>query len=252
MKESNSTNLCAHKDDLVTYLYGEASRIEAQGFEEHLRLCASCRTEIATFGTIREAVGEWRQQALGTLAAPAYEVDATTALAPAVDSARRRSALAALREFFTLSPAWMRAATAVVAVVFCSLVAIAVAYFGRKPQTVVVNQPVNSGYTQQEMEAKIAAAIKEHDESQIKERVVSTPEDVAPAGMQQRNPQPSIIKRNTSDRAQMVNISRKQLRAQRTRARPSVEPASTDYLPFTASIDDDDLPALTDLVDDAN
>ena len=251
MKVKHSTNLCACAEDLVAYLYGEASPAEAKDFERHLQLCASCRTELATFGEVREAVGEWRQQALGTLAAPAFEANAARTCAHAEAPARRRSALIALREFFTLSPAWMRAATAAVALLFCALAAISVAYFFQQPQTVVVEKQVESGYSQSELEAKIAAAIKEHDEAQGKVEPRSLHDNVAVAEIERDNASP-LINRHPSLSSTAANNNRRQPTARRARVRPAVEPAATDYLPFTASIDDDELPALTDLVDDAN
>ena len=39
--------------------------MEAKDFEAHVRQCASCSTELAAFSDVREAMGEWRQQALG-------------------------------------------------------------------------------------------------------------------------------------------------------------------------------------------
>ena len=109
MKESTSTNLCARAEDMVTYLYNESTPAEVKDFEKHVQHCSSCRSELATFGDVREAMGEWRQQALGSLTSPAIEAEAARHFAPVVAPTRRRSALAALREFFTLSPSWMRA-----------------------------------------------------------------------------------------------------------------------------------------------
>jgi hypothetical protein len=249
---STSTNSCARAEDLVAYLYNEATRDEANDFEEHVRQCASCRTELTTFGDVREAIGDWRQQALGSLAAPAFEANAAQAFAPVVAPARRRSGLAALREFFALSPLWMRAATAVVAVTFCALAAIAVAYFVRQPQTMIVEKTVKTGYSEEEVKAKIAAAIERQKESQVKEVALPSPEPASVAGIERRRAQPQI-NRNTSGSSQTANNNRRQPAASRARVRPSTELASsTDYLPFTASAEDKPLPALTDLVDDAN
>ena len=228
-------------------MYGEAPRDEARAFEQHLEQCALCRTELASFGDVRQVMGEWRQQALGAKALPAFEADTAKTFAPV----RRRSALDALREFFTLSPAWMRAATVAVAIIFCALAAIAVAYFSRSPQTVVVEKQVMSGYSKQEVETQIAEALKKHDESQVKDEIATSPENVPVAGVDERQAQPSI-RRKASGGAQLANNNRRQPTATRKRVRPSVELASTDYLPFTASTADDELPALTDLVDDAN
>ena len=251
MQETTSTKSCARAEDLVTYLYGEATRAEAKDFEAHLHHCASCRTELAAFGDVREAMSEWREQALGSLASPAFEADATRAFTPAVVPARRRSALVALREFFMLSPAWMRAATAVVALLFCALAAFAVAYFVRQPQTVVVEKQINSGYTEEELQARIAQALKQQNASQVKDAPVPSSEGVKIARDEQTKEQ-SPIKRKASGNPQVAINNQRRQPVQRNRVQPSMELASTDYLPFTASGDDEKLPALADLVEDDN
>lgn len=249
MKGSASTNPCARAEDLVAYLYNEATSTEARDFENHTQHCASCRTELAAFGNVREAIGEWRQHALGSLAAPALESNAAQVSAFAVSTARRRSALAALREFFTLSPAWMRAATAVAALMFCALAAIAVAYFVQRPQTVIVEKPTTSGYSDEEVEKRIAEALKKQNQSQSKDAPVTSPENVADNRGTKALPQ---NKRNASGTTQVANNKRRQQYVPRNRVRPSIEPDSTDYLPFTASVDEEKLPSLTDLVNDDN
>jgi Putative zinc-finger len=251
MQETSSTNLCARAEDLVAYLYNEATRDEAKDFETHLHECASCRTELATFGNVREAMGEWREQALGSLASPAFEADATQAFASVVVPARRRLALVALREFFTLSPAWMRAATAALALVFCALAAIAVAYFVRQPQTVIVEKQINSGYTEEELQARIAQALKQQNASQVKDAPDPSSERAKIASTEQTK-EMAQVKRNVSGNPQMAINNRRRQPVERNRAQPSMEIASTDYLPFTASGDDEKLPALADLVDEDN
>ena len=37
---------CARAEELVAYLYDEATENEARSFGEHLRACASCRDEL--------------------------------------------------------------------------------------------------------------------------------------------------------------------------------------------------------------
>ena len=159
MKESTSTRLCARAEDLVTYLYGEATENEALEFEHHIERCASCRTELAMFGDVREAVVGWRQDALGSLASHGSQANSVRAFEPAAASVREQSALSALRQFFTLSPVWMRAATAMAAIVFCALAAIAVAYFVQRPRTVIVETPVKSGYSDDQVKAMIEDAL---------------------------------------------------------------------------------------------
>ncbi len=252
MKDSTGINLCARIEDMVTYLYDEATPDEAKDFEQHIKRCSSCRSELATFGDVREAVGEWRQQALGTLTSPAVEAEAVRHFAPVLAPTRRRSALAALREFFRLSPAWMRAATAVAVIVFCALAAIAVAYFVQQPQTEIVEKPGKSGYSEKDVEEKIAQAIKEQNEAKIKDAPVPSPDKVTVANNEQRKSQPQI-ERKVSVAPQLAKNNRRQRVVPRTVARPSkMELASTEFLPFTAPRDEEKLPSLTDLVDDDN
>lgn len=245
-------NSCARAEELVTYLYGEAAADEAKEFEGHLRLCDACRHELAAFGGVREAIGDWRQQALGHLTHPAVEPNASPLFNATEISRPRRasSALAALREFFALSNLWVRAATAAVALVFCALAVIAVAHFFEQPQTVVVKEQIKSGYTREEVEAMIAEAMKRQQDGREKEQV-------APRTIQQINgTRPEVASKNKHERqsAQPQTASNKRVRqrAPRSSSTPSTELASTEYLPFTAGQEDEELPSLADIVDDAN
>ena len=246
MKVSINTTPCARAEDMVTYLYNEASSDEAKDFESHLQNCSSCCSELATFGDVREAMGEWRQQALGSTTSPALEANAARRFAPAAAPERRRSALGALREFFILSPTWMRAATAVGAVLFCALAAISVAYFVRQPQTPIAQRQVESSYSEKEVEEKIAAAIKKY-ESQVK--------DAAPEGVKiASGEQPKVnaqIKRNTSGALQLAKNSRRR-RVAPHGIIPSSKMELASFLPFTAPGEEEKLPSLTDLVDEDN
>jgi hypothetical protein len=252
MKVTASQNPCARTDDLVAYLYGEATKAGAREFENHMQQCASCRTELATFGEVREAIGEWRQQSLGALASPALEANAARGSVTPLAYQPRRSALAALREFFALSPAWMRAATAAIVLAFCALSVIAIAYFVREPQTVIVEKEIRTGYSDEEVEKMIAEAVKKQSDVQMKEATAPAASPVLTAGSDQRQEHPRV-KRNSSDSPQIANNNRqRQPVAPRNRVRPSTEQASSDYLPFTASVDDEKLPSLADLVNDDN
>lgn len=249
MDSSSGANQCARAEDLVSYLYNEATPDEARDFEKHVRHCASCDAELAAFGGVRQAINGWRQQALGSLTSPAFET--ARAFAPARASSRKRSALAALREFFTLSPAWMRAATAAAAIMFCALAVIAVAYFVQKPQTVIVEKPIKSGHSDEEVERMIAEALKREKESRASEAPVPSPETVKVAN-NERPKAPPQLERRASDTLQTANNPRRRPSVQQPGARTSTELASTDYLPFTASVDEETPPSLADLVDDAN
>ena len=115
---------CERAEDLVTYLYGEAAPAEARSFNTHLNTCAVCRDELAAFGGVRSQVGVLCEEAVS--AAP--RLDTAKAFAPASNvaerAARKHSAVAALREFLSLSPLWLRAGTAFAALVVCALAAL--------------------------------------------------------------------------------------------------------------------------------
>jgi hypothetical protein len=249
MLETN--NSCARAEDLVAYLYEEATADEARDFESHLRRCAACRTELAAFGGVREAIGDWRQQALGPLAHTAAEPDASLPIHAAETPQRRpASALAALREFFALSTVWVRAASVAAAFAFCALVVIAVAHFVEQPRTVVVKEQIKAGYSTEEVEHMIAEALRRQKESSEKELA-------APEKSQKTNDaRPEVASQNRRERRgaqpQTARDTRPRQRAPRTPAQPSTELASTEYLPFTAGPEDEELPTLADLVDDSN
>ncbi|HEX8888209.1 MAG TPA: zf-HC2 domain-containing protein [Pyrinomonadaceae bacterium] len=246
-KIAASTEICARAEDLVAYLYGEATRGDARDFEKHMEQCASCRTEIKAFGNVREAVTEWRQAALGTIRSQAFETNVALIAEPKkAGVSRKLSAFAAIREFFTLSPMWMRAATAVVAIVFCALAAITVAYFKQQPKTVVVEK--KTGYSEQELNERVAEAIKKLNDNKAVEKSTPSPQEIKIAQNQgKQNAQPA---RNNPQVA--VNKVRRQLTPHRA-TEPSTELVrADDYLPFTASKDEEKLPSLSDLVSDDN
>lgn len=133
MRETTNINSCERAGELVAYFYNEATRDERASFDAHLARCTACRDELHAFAGVREAVGHWRAEIMN--AAPALSPFAD-AVAPtqsqsgqvsaAAIAPRFSSALAALREFFTLSPVWMRAGMVAAALVVCALAALAV------------------------------------------------------------------------------------------------------------------------------
>ncbi|HEX8292000.1 MAG TPA: zf-HC2 domain-containing protein, partial [Pyrinomonadaceae bacterium] len=70
---------CGRGEELVAYLYGEATKGEAGLFREHLEACAVCRGELAAFGGVREGLAAWRAEALGSV--PTFNIGEV--LAPA-------------------------------------------------------------------------------------------------------------------------------------------------------------------------
>src|SRR6185295_15393047 len=81
--------------------------------QTHLQQCNSCREEAASFGVVRESITAWRDEALAGFVA-----------SPVTTTPQKKSALAALRQFFDLSPLWLKGATAFAAVTFCVLVGV--------------------------------------------------------------------------------------------------------------------------------
>lgn len=180
---------CGREEELVAYLYGESAPEEAAAFRRHLSDCASCVEELAAFGGVRESVGEWREEVMRSIPAlnVAERVAPVTSNASALKTetnapevthvatharaaARKRSASAALREFFSLAPTWLRVGTATAAVLFCALAAFTLSRAevrwdskgfafntGVKERVVErqIQSPAPNGFTQEQVDALI-------------------------------------------------------------------------------------------------
>ena len=165
---------CVRAEELVAYLYGEAKPEEARAFRTHLNGCAVCREELAAFGAVREAVGVWRAEALSTVPSLniGEELSPAASLRPAPE--RKRSAVAALREFFSLSPLWLQAGSLAAVVVVCALAALTfartevrwdsngLAFRTGVNERVVKEQvqvPVKAGYTDEQFNAAVKEGV---------------------------------------------------------------------------------------------
>ena len=113
---------CGRSEELVAYLYGESTPVRAELFRRHLDACAACREELAAFGGVRESLGEWRAEVLSSL--PSLDIHEAFTKATQTRTARKRSAAAALREFFALSPLWLRAGATAAVLAVCALAAL--------------------------------------------------------------------------------------------------------------------------------
>ena len=133
MNERTNSPTCERASDLIAFIYNEADEREARDFQLHLRDCFSCREEAASFGVVRESITAWRNEALaGFVSTPV----ATT-------QTSKKSALAALRQFFDLSPLWLKGATAFALVMFCLLVGIVI-FRSRERQVTITNHNPNA------------------------------------------------------------------------------------------------------------
>jgi len=168
MNEMNNSATCERAGDLVSVLYGEASESEQRKFDLHVKQCASCRAEFAAFAEVREAIGEWRDEALTGFVS-----------SPVVAAPSRKSAVAALRQFFDLSPLWMKGAVGFAALVFCVLVVLA---FGRLSSSqnvpqVAVNNP-RAVYTKDDVDRAVEDALAKQAalaKTEREQRVIEAP-----------------------------------------------------------------------------
>ncbi|HEV7844154.1 MAG TPA: zf-HC2 domain-containing protein [Pyrinomonadaceae bacterium] len=247
MKENLKQSVsCARAEDLVTYLYGEASKSEAVEFERHIERCDSCRNELAAFSRVREDVIEWRNQSL-----PSFE--SSHAVAPVLSEApvatRKRSALAAFREFFTLSPIWMRAATAMAVIVVCALLVFTVAHFSETPGTVV--KVVPTGPTQAEVSEMVKKQAEELRRKEQQEAAVIVPEQRSAEVLKGNGAAPPV-KTKRSAGSQSSAVAKKQNQDTPDKVKSSQEVRQQLAELVQRQKEDDGLPRLSDLIDDSN
>jgi anti-sigma factor RsiW len=249
MRDKELTSTCARAEELVAYLYNEASEREAKEFESHMQACASCEAELAAFGHVRSSIAVWRNQALGSIefAASANRVTSATELRKA-SPPRRASAMTALREFFALSPVWLRAATALASLAICALVVWAAVRAMEAPRVVVLEKVVEKGPTQAEVDALVDKRVREELAAQGNQQETTSKEIVAPVNEQK----PSTIAQSGTSRS--ASTAR---RTQATRRAPT-QVSTQEYeelardLQLVPTRDEEDLPRLIDLMDEAN
>jgi anti-sigma factor RsiW len=180
MRDMNERPVCHRAEDLVTYLYGEANEVDALDFREHLQQCEACKSEFAVFNQVHESILVWRNEALGAsfnLASPASEpvVDSTQF----VNHERKLSALAAIREFFSVSPLWLRGATAFAGLLLCALIVLAISNTWRQPTQVATTNDASKVFTKAEFDAAVAREVKNQTEK-IQQASRPAPKDETP------------------------------------------------------------------------
>lgn len=249
--DSPPASSCARAQDLAAYLYGEADEAAAHDFEAHTQHCASCLRELAEFKQVRSGISEWRTQALGTLASTLTATSSPVVAGPSgVAPERKRSALAALREFFTLSPAWMRAATAALGIVFCALVALTVAHYFAQPKTVTVEKIVTVTPSEEELAAMVEARLKHQ-----RETMAAAPKDDAPELVQTTATDEKDRAKRKANRVMRQDVAGQPKLARAPGLKISTQESSEiarDLRLTIAANDEDDLPRLSDLIDETN
>ena len=152
---------CERASDLIAFLYNEADEHERRDFQLHLNECSTCREEAASFGVVRESITAWRDKALAGFVSQ-----------PVATKATSKSALAALRQFFDLSPLWLKGATAFAVVAFCVLAAIA--FVKLQGNNIQAPSPAGIVYTQDDVNRIVKEAL-----AQQKNTVAASPQTVA-------------------------------------------------------------------------
>ena len=196
--EMDNSPVCEHASELIAVLYGEADDRERREFAFHMQQCGSCRAEFGAFAQVRESIRDWRDEALA-----GFVASQTPALA-SVSS--RKSAGAALRQFFDLSPLWMKGAVGFAVVLFCVLAVLAVMRLGttdRGPQ--IARGNANAGYTKQDVERAVQEALAKEREQRVGQ--------AAPVIIAQSPESPKIAKPGPKSRRPFSKAEREQLAA---------------------------------------
>jgi anti-sigma factor RsiW len=203
MNEINNSPVCERAAELIAVLYGEATEPERRDFQLHMQQCSNCRAEFAAFGQVRESIRDWRDEALAGF------VTAEVSVAPPA----RKSALAALRQFFDLSPLWMKGAVGLAAVAFCALAVLAVTrmqssagHTGTIGPEVAVNP--FAVYTKQDVDRAVQEALANERE----QRIAAQPDQPVVAESPTPN-KPNIAKREPKSRRPFSKAEREQLAA---------------------------------------
>ena len=157
MNEINNSPNCERGSDLITFVYNETNESETLAFELHLKECSDCREEVASFGVVRESITAWRDEALSGFVST-----------PLAATPKSKSAIAALRQFFDLSPLWLKGASAFAVLVFCVLAIAALRVQKNDNQAAVTPPNTDVVYTQQDVDRIVKEALaKEQNTKRI-------------------------------------------------------------------------------------
>jgi len=261
MDEIKKCHECERAGELIAYFYGEANAAERESFTAHLAQCGACRDELGGFAQVREAVGEWRAEILH--AAPPLPFASPVMLPSQAQRetesvvAVKRSPFAALREFFTLSPVWLRAGTIAAMLTVCALAALAVVRAEvRWDDNGLAFRTGLSGQTQVAPATQIAPARDDAYSQEELSRIVAERDAVRRELEETRAQLDESREANLIAASEMLEVvpasdtssTRNSLRRGR-RASPT---AQTQPKKFKEERDEEDLPRLYDLLTEAN
>ena len=184
MQNLNERPVCHRAEDLVTYLYGEATAEEARDFSAHMQQCDACRAEFTVFHQVHDSIVTWRNEAIGSVVQVPQSTSAASAVAATdhfVRHERKLSALAALREFFSVSPLWLRGATAFAGLLLCALIVFAVSRTWQQP--VMTARDDDKKYTEEQFQQAVRKQVEQMVQSSEEKReqlITPTNDDVQP------------------------------------------------------------------------
>jgi anti-sigma factor RsiW len=186
MQNENERPICHRAEDLVTYLYGEATAEEARDFSAHIQQCDACRAEFNVFNRVHESIVAWRDEALGPIGSPvAAHEDVGLVGAEIVQHGRRLPAVSALREFFSVSPLWLRGATAFAGLLLCALLVFALSRMWP--------QQTNSGEQAKYSEKQFQQAVEKQVAERVAKLQTEAQNSTPPKVQQPPEPQPQIL-----------------------------------------------------------
>lgn len=230
----NDDQICGRENDLISFLYGELNEVESIAFQRHLKGCAACNTELAGFGEVRESVVAWRNESLGSVPLPA-QVTTTPIETPRPTP----SAVAALREFFNLSPLWMKGAVAFAAIMFFVFAGLALARLRESSPAPVALAPAPATHSQQELKALVDQRVQE-ELIRIRNSGASAPAPLTANA--QKNPAKRFANRNAQ-----VALSAYSQKARRPLSKTEREQLAND-LRLVSGRSDGDLYLLDDRI----
>ncbi len=239
MKEISERPICHRAEDLVTYLYNEANEAEARDFANHAERCDACGSELAVFTQVHESILLWRNEALGSAFSPtvppvpAITEARPTALQP-VRHQSRLSALGALREFLSVSPIWLRGATAFATLLLCILAAVGISRLTQKSPPVARNQTETNIYNKQQFDVAVANEVQRRmDELKSKNPRVSSSPNTTVDKSNRKSRQPQLAVNRTQSKVWPRGLTRQE-RVQLA-ADLRLIPRDEDQLPFVFS-----------------
>lgn len=140
---------CAFAEQMVSSLYDETDAHERIEFKTHLKSCATCAEEFASFSIVRSSVIEWRNEEFLSLEIPQIEIpyeNTREFYKTDIDSKDTHSWFEELRKLFTLSPALTASASFAVIAVCIGFI-----FFAGKSTNIVDVADINSESTGQIM-----------------------------------------------------------------------------------------------------